>query len=392
MATQYETAFLNTLRNILLNGKWKNSRPGQRTLSSDTEQLVIDISNNLLPLLTTKQIFHKLFTHEDLWFISGSTNVKYLKDNNVNIWDSWVIPKTAVFEPCDKPSASDILTYIRCKLHASVFVAWTAYKDQNKVGIPKLSEVQGFIEQYTENHPKTPSTKALAAMPRVRLVSGEIGNGAYGANWRRWPELRTVLSDAVDSVKKLGLFVIGSAGLTGTADKYHVMGRHIDQLGDVVKQLRTNPDSRRIIVSAWNPALIQETALPCCHSFFQFISYDNGPDQKRSLTLKLTMRSCDFPVGAPANMMQYAMLAHMVAHITNHNATKLVMSFGDAHIYEDQIALVHEQLAREPMDVTPTVSFDPDIKELHEFNFSRIKVSGYEAGDFHPAINYPVAV
>lgn len=394
MTTPYEQTYLDTARNILNKGRWKNSRPGQRTLSSDTEQMVIDITGNLLPLLSTKQIFYKTFIDENLWFLSGSTNIKYLKDRGISIWDSWVSPKTAVFEPTDKPTASDILTYIRCKLDASIFKEWTKYKDDNAVGVPKLAEVQGFIEHYITAHPKTKQSKALDSMPKMKLVSGDIGAGAYGASWRKWPELRTVLGTAVDFVKKLGLSEIGKAGLHSCGkESYHLMGRHIDQVADAIKLLRTAPDSRRIIVSAWNPSLIQETVLPCCHSFFQFVSYDNGPDKKRSLTLHLTMRSSDVPVGLPANAMQYALLAHMFAHITNHEATKLVISFGDAHIYEDQIKLMEEvQLQREPIDIAPFVSFHPDIKEIHEFTFDRITVEGYGPGSYHPAISYPVAV
>lgn len=394
MTTAYEKTYLDTARNILEKGRWKNSRPGQRTLSTDTEQMVIDITGNLLPLLSTKQIFYNTFIHENLWFLSGSTNVKYLKDHGITIWDSWVSPKTAVFAPTDRPSASDILTYIRCKLDASIFKEWTKYKDDNAVGIPKLHEVQSFIEHYCNANPKSRMAKTLTAMPKMKLVSGDIGAGAYGASWRKWPEIRTVVSTAVDFVKKLGLTEIGKAGLHANGkESYHVMGRHIDQVAEMIKLLRTAPDSRRIIVSAWNPALIQETVLPACHCQFQVLSYDNGPDKKRSLTMKLLLRSNDFPSGNPFNIAQYALLAHMLAHITNHDATKLVVNIGDAHIYEDQIELMRNvQLQREPIDINPTVSFHPDIKEIHEFTFDRITVNGYGPGSYHPAISYPVAV
>lgn len=394
MTTPYEQTYLDTARNILEKGRWKASRPGQRTLSSDTEQMVIDISGNLLPLLSTKQIFYKTFIHETIWFLSGSTNVKYLKDHNISIWDSWVLPKTAVFEPTETPSASDILTYIRCKLDSDVFKAWTAYKDAQKAGIPKLSEVQAFIAHFVALFPETKNARALNTLPKMKLISGDIGSGAYGASWRKWPEVRVVMAHTVDFVKKLGLSEIGKAGLHSHGkESYHLMGRYIDQMAEMVKLLRKSPDSRRIIVSAWNPALIQETSLPACHCQFQVLSYDNGKGKKRQMTLKLLIRSNDFPVGNPANVMQYALLAHMLAHITNHEATKLVVNIGDAHIYEDQIELMQEvQLKRVPIDINPTVTFDKDIKELSDFTFDRITVDGYEPGSYHPAISYPVAV
>lgn len=380
--TQYEQEYLRVGHNILNNGRWKNSRPGLRTLSSDEEQMVIDLRGNKLALLSTKQILFETFFHENIWFISGSSNVAYLKKHGISIWDDWVIPATAVFEQCENPTGQDMLTYLRCKAPEH-YKLWKGYKAANNIGRPTRDIVKAFIKETT--------TTGLPMFPQFRLVSGEIGNGAYGPMWRRWPELRAVTP--VEARDKRGyLTEVGSVGLYHDKAPNKLVGRHIDQFADAIKALRETPDSRRIIVSGWNPALLEETVLPPCHSFFQFLSYDNGPGKKRSLTLKLTQRSADFPVGTPFNAGQYSLLAHMVAHITNHDAEKLVISFNDCHIYEDQIELFKGQLQREPLYINPKIEFIGEIKELSDFKFESFRVKGYDEGSYRPNISYPVAV
>ncbi len=279
MTTQYEQEYIRVGTNILNNGRWKNSRPGLRTLSSDEEQMVIDLKGNKLALLSGKQILFDTFFHENIWFISGSANVAYLKKHGISIWDDWVIPNTAVFEQTPNPTGQDMLTYLRCKV-PSVYSHWKKYKADNGIGRPTREVVKAFIDQHSTG---------LNGYPLFRLISGNIGNGAYGPMWRRWPELRAVTP--VEARDKRGyLSEVGSVGLYHDKAPNKLVGRHIDQFGDAIKALRETPDSRRIIVSGWNPALLEETVLPPCHSFFQFLSYDNGPGKKRSLTLKLTQR------------------------------------------------------------------------------------------------------
>ncbi len=280
MTAQYEKEYLRVLNNVLTNGRWKNSRPGLRTLSSDEEQMVIDLRGGVVPLLSTKQVFHESFTKETLWFISGSTNIRALKKAGVSIWDDWVVPKTAEFEPCDNATGQDMLTYLRCKV-PELYKRWKGYKAEHNIGRPTRDLVKAFITACSDT--------AAPLFPAVKLVAGEIGNGAYGPMWRSWPEVRLLTPE--DARNKRGyLQEIGNAGLYHDKIPYRVVGRHIDQLGDAIRALRETPDSRRIIVSAWNPALLEETVLPPCHSFFQFLSYDNGPGKPRSMTLKLVLR------------------------------------------------------------------------------------------------------
>lgn len=382
MTTQYEKEYLRVQSNILNNGRWKASRPGLRTLSSDEEQMVIDLRDNKIALLSSKQVLFETFFHENIWFISGSSNVAYLKKNGISIWDDWVIPSTAVFQQCENPTGQDMLTYLRCKVPAH-YKLWKNYKADHKIGRPTRDNVKAFITETTPT--------GFPTFPQFKLVSGEIGNGAYGPMWRRWPELRAVTP--VEARDKRGyLNEVGAVGLYHDKAPNKLVGRHIDQFADAIKALRETPDSRRIIVSAWNPALLEETVLPPCHTLLQFLSYDNGPGKKRSLTLKLLMRSSDGPVGLPFNAGQYSVLAHMVAHITNHVAEKLVITLNDAHIYEDQIELMKEQLARPTLDIDPKIEFVGDIKELNDFKFENLRVTGYDEGDYLPNISYPVAV
>lgn len=382
MANRYEHIYLNYLKSILTTGRRKDSRPGIATISSDEQHLVFDISDNLIPLPTTRELSFKNPKVEMLWFLSGSENVAFLKKHGVSIWDDWVIPKTAVFEPCEDPSGQEQLTYLRCKL-PNVYKHWKKFKADNKIGQPTRKNVGEFLlSDYCRG----------IAKPKFKLVSGEIGKGAYGPMWRRWPDLRVLAAAAANYVRGW-ISKIGTAGLLADPKaSLTLVGRHIDQLGNAVKLLREDPNSRRIIVSAWNPSLIEETVLMPCHSFFQFISYDNGPGKPRDLTLHLYQRSADAPVGSAVNIPQYALLAHKVAHITGHRATKFILSVGDAHIYEDQIEGVKEQLTREPFDVNPQVVFTGDIKELSDFNMDNVNLTGYDEGAYYQPIKYPVAV
>lgn len=378
----YENVYLSYLRSILETGRWKDSRPGIRTLSSDEQFLVFDISNNLIPMPTTRELSFKNPCVEMLWFLSGSKNVAFLKKNNVSIWDDWVIPRTAVFEPCEDPPGQEMLTWLRCK-HPDLYKHWKKFKADNNIGQPTRKNVSEFM--------LTDPFRGFTR-PKFKLVSGEIGQGAYGPMWRQWPDLRALTAQMANYVRGW-ISKIGTAGLLhDPKGAYTLVGRHIDQLQDAVDLLRNDANSRRIIVSAWNPAFKEETVLMPCHSFYQFISYDNGPGVPRDLTLHLYQRSADAPVGSAVNIPQYALLAHMVAHITGHRATKFVLSVGDAHIYEDQIEGVKLQIERKPFDVTPQVVFEGDIKELKDFNLSNVKLAGFEEGAYHPAIKYPVAV
>ena len=261
--------YLDLMRHVLEHGARKDDRTGTGTLSVFGHQMRFDLARGF-PLLTTKKIHLKSVIHELLWFLQGSTNVKYLRDNGVTIWDEW------------------------------------AKED------------------------------------------GELGP-VYGYQWRSWP--------APD-------------------------GRHIDQLGDVVAQIRRNPDSRRLIVSAWNVADIPRMALAPCHAFFQFYVAEGR------LSCQLYQRSADIFLGVPFNIASYALLTLMVAQVTGLKPGELVHTLGDAHLSLTHLEQAREQLAREFRPL-PTMRLNPAVTDIHAFRFEDFTLEGY---DPHPAIKAPISI
>jgi thymidylate synthase len=261
--------YLDLMRRILECGARKNDRTGTGTLSIFGAQLRFDL-NEGFPLLTTKKVHLKSIVHELLWFLKGETNVRYLKENGVSIWDEWA--------------------------------------DEN----------------------------------------GELGP-VYGYQWRSWP--------APD-------------------------GRHIDQISQVLQQLRTNPDSRRMIVSAWNVADLHKMALMPCHAFFQFYVAEGR------LSCQLYQRSADVFLGVPFNIASYALLTMMVAQVCGLKPGEFVHTFGDTHLYLNHLEQAREQLSREPRAL-PRMKLDPSVKDLFAFEYEHFVLEGY---DPHPAIRAPVAV
>lgn len=266
--------YLDLLERVLANGTTKGDRTGTGTVSLFGEQIRVDLRDRF-PLLTTKRVHFKSIVHELLWFISGDTNVRYLQDNGVSIWDEWADAR------------------------------------------------------------------------------GELGP-VYGKQWRSWP---------------------APASERGEAPA-------IDQLAEVLQQIRENPDSRRLLVSAWNPAELDRMALPPCHLLFQF--YVAGGE----LSCGVYQRSCDLFLGLPFNIASYALLTQMVAQVTGLSSADLVISLGDAHIYQNHLEQVRRQLAREPREL-PTLRLDPAVKSLFEFRAEHVKLEGY---DPHKGIKAPIAV
>jgi thymidylate synthase len=257
------------LERILADGAEKHDRTGTGTLSVFGHQMRFNLQAGF-PMLTTKRLPLKSIVHELLWFLKGDTNIKYLKDNGVSIWDEWA--------------------------------------DAN----------------------------------------GDLGP-VYGSQWRSWP--------APD-------------------------GRTIDQISNVVDMIRRNPDSRRLIVSAWNPAEIDKMALPPCHCLFQFY-VANG-----KLSCQLYQRSADIFIGVPFNIASYALLTHMVAHVTGLKAGDFVHTLGDAHLYMNHLDQVNEQLERAPLPL-PRLVIKRDVKEIDAFRYGDFEIIGYQS---HPHIAAPVAV
>lgn len=261
--------YLELLELLLESGTRKEDRTGVGTLSRFGHQMRFDLSRGF-PLLTTKKLHTRSIIVELLWFLRGDTNVRYLQENKVTIWDEW------------------------------------ARED------------------------------------------GELGP-VYGKQWRSW--------SAPD-------------------------GRSIDQIENLVRMLRTNPDSRRLIVSAWNPADVEQMALPPCHCLFQF--YVAGG----RLSCQLYQRSADVFLGVPFNIASYALLTLMLAQVTGLAPGEFVHTFGDVHLYLNHIEQAKQQLSREPKEL-PWLKINPSVKDIFGFRFEDFSIEGY---DPHPAIKAPVAV
>jgi len=261
--------YLNLLNHVMNHGDKKNDRTGTGTLSIFGYQMRFDLSEKF-PLLTTKKVHLKSVIYELLWFLKGSTNIKYLQENGVSIWDEWA-----------------------------------------------------------DEH-------------------GDLGP-VYGSQWRSWR----------------------------THDN-----RSIDQIDKLITDLKTNPDSRRLIVSAWNVAEIENMKLPPCHCFFQFYVANN------KLSCQLYQRSADIFLGVPFNIASYALLTLMIAQVVNLKPGEFVHTLGDAHIYSNHFDQVNEQLEREPKEL-PTMHINSNVKNIFDFKFEDFKLSDY---DPYPLIKAPVAI
>ena len=261
--------YLDLLRHVRDNGVEKSDRTGTGTLSCFGWQMRFDL-NTGFPAVTTKKLHFRSIIHELLWFLAGESNIRYLKENGVSIWDEWA--------------------------------------DEN----------------------------------------GELGP-IYGVQWRSWP--------APD-------------------------GQRIDQIAKVVEQIRQAPDSRRHLVSAWNPGEVDKMGLPPCHVLFQFYVAEGR------LSCQLYQRSADIFLGVPFNIASYALLTHMVAQVTNLKPGEFIHTLGDAHLYLNHLEQADTQLSRSPLPL-PQLRLNPDIHDLSAFRFEDIQIEGYQAHSHIPA---PVAV
>lgn len=261
--------YLDLLQHVLDSGADRGDRTGTGTRSVFGYQMRFDLGKGF-PVLTTKKLHLRSIIHELLWFLQGDTNISYLKENGVSIWDDWA--------------------------------------DEN----------------------------------------GDLGP-VYGAQWRSWP----------------------------TPD-----GGHIDQIANLMRDLQNNPNSRRLIVSAWNPALVDEMALPPCHCLFQFYVADG------KLSCQLYQRSADIFLGVPFNIASYALLTMMIAQVAGLQLGDFVHTLGDAHLYHNHFDQAKLQLSRVPKAL-PVMEINPDVKDLFAFRFEDFKLVGYEAD---PSIKAPIAV
>lgn len=261
--------YQDLMRHVMENGTQKHDRTGTGTISVFGYQMRFNLQDGF-PMVTTKKLHLKSIVHELIWFLSGDTNIKYLKDNGVRIWDEWA--------------------------------------DEN----------------------------------------GNLGP-VYGYQWRSWPAPN---------------------------------GGHIDQISQVINQIKNNPDSRRIMVSAWNVADVNQMALPPCHSLFQFYVADG------KLSCQLYQRSADIFLGVPFNIASYALLTMMVAQVCGLEYGDFIHTFGDAHLYNNHLEQTKLQLSREPRAL-PTMKINPDVKDIFEFKFEDFTLENY---DPWPHIKGEVAV
>lgn len=308
-----EYQYLDLLKDILKNGIDKPvfNNPGVTIKSVFGRQMRFDLSKGF-PLLTTKKVFLRGIIHELLWFIKGDSNIKYLADQDVHIWDEWAFKK---------------------------------FKVQIEKGKVKKMTQEEFIQKIKELPASDPFVKKY----------GDLGN-VYGVQWRKWR----------------------------TSD-----GRLIDQLGWAIKELKTTPFRKSIVVSAWNPEFIYEMALPGksmalppCHTLYQF-NVNNG-----KLSLQLYQRSADSFLGVPFNIASYALFTMMVAQVVGLKPGEFVHTFGDVHIYSNHFDQVKEQLKRKPRPF-PKMKINPKLKNIDDFKFEDFTLEGY---DPYPPIKAEVTV
>jgi thymidylate synthase len=302
--------YLDLLEDIKSNGVKKSDRTGTGTISVFGRQLRFDLSEGF-PAVTTKKLFMRGIIHELIWFLQGSSNIKYLVDNDVHIWDEWPYKHYLMENGKDVPGSNS---------------------EKWKAG----------IKEFTEK---------IKADDKFAKKWGELGP-VYGYQWRNWP----------------------------TPD-----GKHIDQIKNAVETIKKSPDSRRIIVSAWNVADIDEMAksgLPPCHLLFQFYVADG------KLSCQMYQRSADTFLGVPFNIASYALLTLMMAQVCGLKPGDFVHTFGDTHLYLNHLEQVDEQLSRKSYTL-PKMKINPKVKNIDDFTFEDFELVGYES---HPAIYAPIAV
>jgi len=313
-----EQQYLDLLQYVLDHGHKKGDRTGTGTISTFGYQMRFDLQESF-PLLTTKKIPFGLIKSELLWFLHGDTNIKYLLEHNNHIWDEWAFKN---------------------------YIESTDYKGPDMTDFGRRSLIDDeFAQAYKIQ--KSKFDKAILDDPDFAEKFGNLGD-VYGAQWRHWQ-------------KRDGGF--------------------IDQIKNVIEQIKTTPNSRRLIVSAWNPEDVPTMALPPCHTMFQFYVNDG------KLSCQLYQRSGDLFLGVPFNIASYALLTHLIARETGLEVGEFIHTLGDAHIYLNHLDQVHEQLSRQPV-AGPQLEIKSD-KSIFEIDSKDIIVNDYNP---QPAIKAPVAV
>ena len=317
--TVVEQPYLQLIRDILEKGHEKTDRTGTGTKSLFGYQMRFDLSQGF-PLLTTKKVPFGLIKSELLWFLKGDTNIQYLLKHKNHIWDEWAFKNWVQSSDYQGPDMTDF------GLRSQADPAFNeVYQAQKQTFCDRIVNDDEFAAKF-----------------------GNLGD-VYGAQWRHWQTRQ---------------------------------GETIDQIQNVIEAIQKTPDSRRLIVSAWNPEDVPTSALPPCHTLFQFYVNDN------KLSCQLYQRSGDVFLGVPFNIASYALLTSLIARQTGLEVGEFVHTLGDAHIYKNHFNQVEEQLNRTPFDA-PSLWLNPAKKDIMDFEMSDIKVLDYQSG---PAIKAPVAV
>src|SRR5699024_5108728 len=317
--TTGEQAYLNLCRYILENGTKKDDRTNTGTYSVFGHQMRFNLSEGF-PLLTTKKIPFRLVASELLWFIKGDTKIRFVLENNNNIWNEWAFKKWVESDEYKGPNMDNF--GIRSQQDP---VFKEKYEQQMNIFKEKVLEDDHFAKKF-----------------------GDLGF-VYGKQWRSWQTTNN---------------------------------KTIDQLKEVIASIRSNPDSRRHIVTAWNPADIPQMALPPCHTLFQFYVADG------KLSCQLYQRSADIFLGVPFNIASYALLISLIAHECKLEVGEFIHTLGDAHIYTNHIGQVKTQLKRDLRNL-PTLHINKDKESIFDFEVSDLSISDYHP---HPAIKAPIAV
>lgn len=427
----YDTQYLDIVERVMNEGQFKADRTGVGTHSTMGQSIRVDISSGKVPLLTLRNTYPRNAIVENLWFISGSTDIQYLKDNKVNIWDEWVIPETAVFR--------DITDEEYRTAHAKLYP--TQAVGEARLLVLNYRECLNWLrckepqiyQDYQRRYPQGATREELVIFAAThshqgvkirnqRLVSGSIGTGAYGSQWRRWEDTRLVKPQDVQKYLSQGYLEVARTPHQGGKV---VITRTIDQLANAIEQLRTNPDSRRIMVTSCNPGKAGDCALPPCHNYYQFYTREYtaaeletrlrylgwqflsnlGLDElqamcrdasipTRALSIFVLNRSSDLVLGLPSNLFQYALLAQMVAHVVGMDTEDLYWSGVDTHIYQNHLDGVREMF--ETHSTAPTliqsarVLLNPSVQSIDHFTINDIELQDYV--HHSSSISFPIAI